>query len=131
MVSAVILRLVTASLPLPLLGRTHFPKALGTQLLSEDWSKAFFSIPHGFMGELKATQQEKLGNIAKTHFVAKPTQQYLKHDVGGHFYEVERSSSPFIETALALAAPKHLISQFCSSDVHPQLLTGFWHAGHG
>ena len=43
----------------------------------------------------------------KAQLVAQPTQQHLKHDIGGHLDEVEGGASPFIEGAMTILAAKH------------------------
>lgn len=64
------------------------------------------------MGKLKASQPEKFGYVTKAHLVAQSAQEYLKHNVGWYFQEVEWRSRALIKTAFALPAPKHEVSQF-------------------
>ena len=73
--------------------------------------KPFLPIPHGFMGELEASEQEALGHISIAEFVAHAAEQHLKDDVGGDFDKIEGCDRALIEGAPTGLAPKHAVAQ--------------------
>lgn len=73
--------------------------------------EAFLPVPHGFMGELKASQQKELSHIPIAEFVSYSAKQHLENDIGGDFDKVERRVCPAVEGAATVLAAKHIVAQ--------------------
>src|SRR3954451_3946924 len=74
------------------------------QALGKQWGQLGFPIPHRFVGEHDAADQEYLRQITQAQLVAQPPEE--KHDVSRHLAPVQRRGGPLVEPPPAIAAPE-------------------------
>ena len=63
------------------------------------------------MSELKASNQEELGDIPITECTSHSAEQYLEEDVRGHFNKIGRSPCALIVGVATNLTPKHGVPQ--------------------
>jgi hypothetical protein len=95
-------------------GATSLPFALGSKLVRDEWGEARFPLAHRFVGELKATLQEHLGEIAQAQFVPYSPEDNQEDEIGGELKKVVGSASALIELAPTGGTAKGAIAKLGS-----------------
>jgi len=68
---------------------SNFTFTFATEVLGKQGCEALFPIPHRFVGEFEAAQQEHLGQVPQAEFIPEPAEYNLEYDVGGKLQIIE------------------------------------------